>query len=188
MASYTYAGASGAGLQVVFRAIGPKRFSFAEMQYEMLEEVNKIAQEALTQFIRTTDGWNHSVLFRVLGRVSPKTRNSTIKITTDSEIYGFVDGGVEAHYIEPRDPVSKKNPAYASALSTREFYTAKTTPGSMQSSSGGHGGRTIYKPAVWHPGYPGRGFTEKVADWTVDQMDRRLPLAIQRGLDKGIVQ
>jgi len=187
---YTYAGAGGAGLQVVFKAIVPRSWSLKHVIPEMLAELDHIAFQTFQKFRDVTDTWTEVVLFTFARRVYPGAQTASIKITTDNLIFGLVNGGVEAHSIEPREPMSKRNPAYPSALSARAqgSYRAKTSPGRLSSGPGGPSGPIIYRPGVWHPGYPGRNFVEQIAEWSEGQMDLKLPQAIERGVDKGMIQ
>jgi len=184
---YTYAGAGGAGLQVTFKAIVPKSWSLKHVIPEMIAELDTIAFQTLMKFRETTATWTEVVLFSFARRVYPGAQTASIKITTDNLIFGLVNGGVEAHSIEPRVPFRWGSHG-PSALATREGYSDKTSPGFLNSIQGGHWGATIYKPGVWHPGYPGRNFVERIAEWSERQMYLKLPQAIERGVDKGMIQ
>jgi len=188
---YTYAGAGGAGLQVVFKAIVPKSWSLKHVIPDMLEELDHIAWQTLAKFRETTATWTEVVLFSFARRVYPGAQTASIKITTDNLFYGLVNGGVEAHSISAREGMrwsSMGGAGRPTALATREGYSDKTSPGFLNSIQGGHWGATIYKPGVWHPGYPGRNFVERIAEWSERQMYQRLPQAMERGVDKGMIQ
>ena len=90
-------------------------------------------------------------------------------ISTNSEIFGYVDEGTRPHRIEPRN---------APRLSFQSGYARKTVPHVIASRPGGAFGGTVYSLGVNHPGFEGAHSAEEIAKkWTREfprQMDRAI--------------
>lgn len=177
-------------MEVRFRSLHPKQWSMKEVSQELLRELDNIMFLALTDLRTLTSTWQHKPTFKVLRRLYPGVQSASalVQIGTDDEIFHYVNDGTPAHSIEPKSPVSPRNPNRPSALATRAGYRAKTRPGSRRPSSGGHFGEVIFKPGVWHPGIEPRNFMGSLQRDMQNEMNRRIPLAIERGLARGIKQ
>jgi hypothetical protein len=176
--------------QIVFKSLHPAQWTLQATADEMLRELDGVILAIQMKLGITTATWTHKPVFQVLGRVTPGAQGAIarVEISTDDEIFGYLDKGTPAHSISPKSPVSKRDPTRPSALATRAGYKAKSTPGSLSSGGGGHFGAVIYKPGVWHPGIAPRRFMETLQVWAQGEMERRMPQAVQRGLERGIKQ
>ena len=177
-------------IQIVFKSLHPAQWTLMPTVEEMTRELDGIVLRAQMELMVTTATWAHKPKFRVLGRVVPGAQGAVarVEISTDDEIFGYLDKGTPPHSISPKSPVSKRDPTKPSALATRAGYKAKSTPGSLSSGAGGHFGAVIYKPGVWHPGIAPRRFMDALQVWVQGEMEREMPLAIHRGLTRGIRQ
>lgn len=106
------------------------------------------AEAVKADFEKTTQGWEHSVTFTIQKQGTDRT------ITTDDEIWGYVDKGTPRHVI-----VAKKARVLRFATGGR----AKTQPGRITSGSGAKGGAVVFRPRVNHPGTKARLFTQQIA-------------------------
>jgi hypothetical protein len=96
----------------------------------------------------------------------------SIAVDTFDEIYEMVHEGTRPHLIRAK---KKKT------LKFQGTYSAKTTPGVIQSKSGGSSGPSLYRQVVRHPGFKGRNFTKPIfAKWR-PFFERQM----QRALDEG---
>jgi hypothetical protein len=95
-------------------------------------------------------------------------------VTTDDEIYNYVDKGTRAHIIRPRN---------ANVLAFQGGYQAKTMPRVIASRPGGRSGPTVYAMEVHHPGTKAREFSKIIhAKWE-KQTANRMRLALKKGLE-----
>lgn len=171
-----------------FRSLHPKKWHLGSTATEMQRELGLLAADAQAVLIATTVTWTHKPTFVIMKAVLPSARLDISARGDNADIFAYVDQGTHAHPIEPKSPVSPSNPSRPSALSTRAEYRAKSSPGVLHSGAGGHSGPVIYKPGVWHPGIPPRHFIAALQIRVQTEIERRMPQAVQRGLDKGIVQ
>jgi hypothetical protein len=125
------------------------------MADEIPDVLNDVAEEmgreALRLFRGTVRTWRRKPTFQVL--TEARGGDVSILVGTDDEIYGYVDRGTRPHVIRPRN---------ARRLRFNSVFTAKTTPGSLQSGAGGSKPPTVYALEVLHPGTQPRGFTERI--------------------------
>ena len=103
-------------------------------------------------FEKTTQGWQHSVTFTIVKKGDDRI------ISTDDEVWGFVDEGTRSHLIVARR---------ARVLRFAVGGTPKTQPGRITSGSGSAGGAVVMRPRVNHPGTKARLFSQQIAKlWT----------------------
>lgn len=117
-----------------------------------------------TDFDTTTQTWKSRPEFTT--QSSPGKRI----VSTDNEIYGYVDGGTPAHVITAKGP----GPLVFGVPSH-----AKTTPRVIRSGPGGAGSTIVRARQVDHPGTAPRLFSETIAEKSED----RLANTIQRAID-----
>ena len=112
----------------------------------------KSAGLALRDLQSTTRTWVHQPKFDVT--ITQQGGDYSVIAGTDDEIYSYVDAGTKAHEIKP------KRSKY---LRFSSGYKAKTRVGIIGSIPGGAFGSDVYSKGVFHPGFPGRKFTETIA-------------------------
>ena len=106
------------------------------------------ADAVVKDFQKTTQGWQHSVTFTITKQGADRT------ITTDDEIWGYVDEGTPRHVITAKR---------ARVLRFATGGTPKTQPGRITSGGGSKGGAVVFRPRVNHPGTKARLFSQQIA-------------------------
>lgn len=173
-------------IKVQMKAIHPKRFALSELAVAERMMLEGLSIAVLAQFRKVTATWEHKPRFSVSKRVTSK--NLILTVTTDDEIFGWVNAGTEQHVIEPRSPVSKRNPARASSLAYRRSFRPKTRRGVIGSSAGGKTGEYVYPVSVTHPGIEAREFTTTIGAWAQEEMVRRSDAAMREALERAVVE
>lgn len=116
------------------------------------DAVNKGMDDAaagvVKDFEKTTQGWKHDVVFTI------KEHGADRIITTDDEIWGYVDEGTRPHVI-----VAKRARRLRFAVGGQP----KTTPVRITSGGGSQGSAVLFRPKVNHPGTKARLFTKQIA-------------------------
>lgn len=123
------------------------------------------AMDCKIDFDVTTQTWKNRPAFTV--QVLPGRR----VISTDSDIYHFVDAGTKPHDIRP---VNAPFLAFQGGQ-----YQAKTTPRVIGSRDGGPSGPVVFSMGVHHPGTEARDFTKVIKE----KWDKELPEILQRAID-----
>jgi hypothetical protein len=115
----------------------------------------------------TTQTWTTKPVFTIKRRVAGRA------ISTDDEIYGFVNDGTKPHVIAPR---GKK------VLTFGVGGSAKTAPRVIGSQSGSRGATIVRAKVVHHPGTEAREFDETIGK----KWDDHLPVILQRAIDSEV--
>lgn len=158
-------------MPVMFRAITPKALKVQAI-YDSIEKEAKIVEAGiLKDYKEGTRTWEHKVQFDATLTINPNGAVSII-VDTDDEIYTFVHEGTRPHVIRAKR---------AKTLRFQGTYTAKTTPGVIQSKSGGSSGEFEYRQQVQHPGTKARNFTQPIFRKWRPFFERQM----QRALDEG---
>lgn len=158
-------------MPVIFKAITPKALKVQAI-YDSIESNAKAVEAGiLKDYQAGTRTWEHKVTFDAQLTINPNGGVSII-VDTEDEIYTFVHEGTKPH------PIKAKR---AKTLRFQGTYTAKTTPGVIQSKSGGAGGEFEYRREVQHPGAKARNFTSPVFKKWKPFFERQM----QRALDEG---
>lgn len=134
------------------KAIIPKELAFEPKRQKaaVSRAMDSTAIRVQSMFDDTTSTWNHDVKFAI-SVVDWNERT----ITTDDQVYGYVNNGTGPHLIAPRN---------ARMLRFATGYRAKTQPGTIGSGSGGANGPVVYlKGVVRHPGTKARKFDKQIA-------------------------
>lgn len=142
---------------------------------ELREAVDHSANLVHYDFKRTIRTWRRKPYFRKSG---PRETIGKIEATvsTDSEIYFFVEGGTTPHIIRPRR---------ATHLRFQTGYRAKTRVGVVGSRPGGKFGPYTTRKVVRHPGFPSRQFSELIARNRARNVENLTRLALRRSLRFG---
>lgn len=106
------------------------------------------------QYEKTTEEWDTKPDFQVK-RASRTGQTIMGSVTTDNEVFIYVDQGTRPHIITARR---------APMLAFQTGYKAKTVPKQFRSRAGGKFGPWARKYSVRHPGTEARGWTEILAD------------------------
>lgn len=125
--------------------------STKEYQRAIEQAVDKTANLIHRDYRSTVATWEHKVTFTQT--VDKRGGVFAIEVSTDDDIYGYVDRGTRPHVIRPKR---------ARALRFRGGYRAKTRVGVIGSRQGGAFGATVHAMSVNHPGFPGRKFSETI--------------------------
>jgi len=118
----------------------------------MQKAVEKAASLALRDLEATTRTWVDKPAFDVT--ITEQGGSYGVTAGTDDAIYGYVDAGTKPHVIKP------KRGKY---LRFSSGFRAKTKVGVIGSFEGGSFGEDVFSKGVMHPGFPGRKFTQKIA-------------------------
>lgn len=153
------------------RAIKPKRSKFLdpkEFQRAIHDALEESGETALKEFESTVTTWSDETK----PTFTLKVTKDTASVSTDSEIYKFVDKGTKPHDIAP----TKR-----SRLRFQQAYVPKTTPRVVGSQSGGGVGDFVFtRKVVHHPGTEARGFTEEIRR----RASKTMPKLVQDKLKK----
>lgn len=122
------------------------------------------AKAALVDFSVTTQTWTNRPDFTIDEQPGQRT------ISTDDEIYGYVNDGTRPHIIEAKN---------AKALAFGVPHAAKTAPRVIGSTAGRRGNTIVKVKRVNHPGTDAREFDQEIAD----KWEDKLPVTVQRALD-----
>lgn len=128
--------------------IDPKVFlAMAERDLKPLtDEMKKLAEE-------TVKTWEKKPEFVVTLKAATNATRITYSITTDSEVWNWVDKGTKRHRIRARR---------ASALVFQVGGQPKTIPNKLTSVPGLPGTETVGAKEVMHPGTKPRNFTPEL--------------------------
>lgn len=138
------------------------------------ETMSRVIENALTgaalgvkaDYGVTQQTWKHRAKFKIASKLGERI------ISTNDEIYGYVDAGTRPHIIRAKRGV----------LSFKSGYRAKTSPNTIASRNGGAFGENRYAKMVKHPGVSARNFSKVIAaKWR-----KLLPSIMQRSLDSSI--
>lgn len=125
------------------------------------------AKDVKVDLAVTTQAWQTKPVFAIERKVAERI------VSTNDEIYGFVNDGTPAHIIVPR---GKKVLAFGAGGSP------KTAPRVIGSRSGSRGGTIVHTRVVHHPGTEPREFDETIGK----KWDRQLPVTLQRAIDSEV--
>lgn len=140
---------------VRFRGIYPDKLNERAMRSALRNRMRSLARQLRRDFEGTTEGWKHQVHFRESTEVSSYTDAVGFAVTTDDQVYAWVNNGVREHQITANNgvpmPIAR--------------YRAGTQPGSLDSEAGVRAEKPDYYGwDVWHPGIEAREFDQLLAD------------------------
>lgn len=150
-------------------AIKAKSPNFRQARDVMLEEMRKISEEMQKDFAATTETWSKQPKFNT--NLSLEGNRPSIEITTDDEVYGYVDQGTKAHFVAP---------VKAKALAFPATYNAKTSPGVIGSQSGGASGAMAFSKGHMVSGIKPRKFSQKIVEKWRSEFGKRMLKAMAR--------
>lgn len=162
-------------MPVAFVPIKPKAFKSDAFVKEVTREATKAKDGMHNDYKKGVSSWTTKVDFNAELIVNP-SGGVSITVDVDNEIYTFVHDGTKAHTIKPKKPGGK--------LRFQGTYTAKTTPGIIQSKSGGPSGEFVYRNIVQHPGTKGRNFTKLIMKKWKPFFQRSMKRALENAAKK----
>ena len=162
--------------KAILRAIIPRSplYHTANMGREIKAALDDLGKQIKKTFEGTTATWETDVKFDV--DVTMNNSKAEIVVSTDNEIYGYVNEGTKPHIIRPKR---------ARRLAFRTGYRPKTRPKSITSGPGGASGPWVTAGVVHHPGTKAREFTKYVIVRYQDIIPRVIQDAINRAAKEG---
>lgn len=157
------------------RLIQPKELKVDDIRLELLNALRKEGTAILKEYHRTTQTWRHKPKFE-RKQIGLRGGYATVIISTDDEIYGYVDLGTRGPY-----PIAAKNKPL---LKYRGVFRPKTIPGVIGSRAGGKTGPWVSKKQVVHPGIRARGFSRIIQKQRELPFHRAMVAALKRGAAK----
>lgn len=141
---------------------------FREARNVIAEEMRKVSEEMVADFQATVESWSNKPTFDV--NLSLEGNVPSIEITTQDEVYGFVDQGTKAHFV---------GPVNAKALAFQTGYTPKTSPGVIGSTAGGASGPIAFSKGHMVSGIKPRKFSEKITIKWRSEFGKRMIVAMK---------
>jgi hypothetical protein len=139
------------------------------MKHAMLNHGTKVEK----QFGKITRNWSEQPKFVI--KVSQRL---VLTVTTDSDIFKWVDQGTSAHVIRPRG---------SGTLRFRPGFTPKTKPGVLKGFAGRSFGAPIETTMVKHPGIEPRNFTRTIEREWGPELGKSLQLAMANAWRKRMI-
>lgn len=160
-----------------FRVIRPDKMKIDAVRLEVLNEMRKVGTEVKRDFEGTVSNWKPENKPGFSAAVSLAAGAPTLIVvaTGNTEIYGYVSRGTEAHIILPRN---------SSKLVFQTGYKSKTQPGSLRSGPSSYSGPVVYSDGVIHPGNEPRDFEGQIEEKYQSIFADRVAMAIERGVKK----
>lgn len=141
---------------IVGKSIHAKKPKVDQYRFRMLRALEKLGEGMKKDFEKTVETWEDHPEFVI--HMSTTKGLLLVEVSTDDEIYAYVDGGTEEHIIEA---------AIAPYLVYKKGYTPKTVPRVLSSGPSSYAGPTRRRKVVIHPGTEPRNFAEVVQEeWT----------------------
>lgn len=161
----------------VFKEIKSERFKDEAFRDEIVAAVEQAAKDLLGDFEKTTATWNRKPDFDKLTDENPPA----MLVSTDDEIYQYVDKGTEPHLIFAGAYTGKSD---KKALAFPRSSTPKTKPRVIGSSPGARSSEKVVRPYVHHPGTEPRHFEEEIGKKWKKLFKRRMERAMSSAAKK----
>lgn len=140
----------------------------AKMARALTNALNGVAKDIQIDLKVTTQTWRHRVEFPI---ASPSPYRRTI--STDDEIYGYVNDGTRPHIIRPKG---------GGVLVFRTPFVSKTLPNQIMSRAGSTGADEVIARGVHHPGTTARKFDVAIQQ----KWDKQFRDIMQRAVDSEV--
>lgn len=152
-----------------------QRISTYTPKAKALQKAIKAAVKAEAKAVRKdllqpTTTWAHDVDVTI-----DETGENSYEVSTQDEIYGYVDKGTKPHKIRPKR---------AKALRFNSKFKAKTTPNSLKAGKGFSKPPTRFAQEVSHPGSKPRKFTAQAKKLSKARLNKRIIEAVQKTVGK----
>lgn len=137
---------------VSLKAVVPRRVvNTGEVERIITKQLRNTGKDMATDLEKPTRTWKRKVKFLVI----VDAKKATVRIFTNSAVYGYIDRGTEPHEI----PLQKRT----TVLRFNSRFSAKTVPGKLTSRQGSSGPPVVFAKRVMHPGTKPRGWSKIVA-------------------------
>lgn len=152
---------------MAWKVIKPKPLNTKAINSAARKALKAVGEGFKDDFDATTKTWDREVVFETTYKESKSS--ASVTVATDDEIYRYVNDGTEAHIIRPKN---------ARILRFASGYTAKTSPGTIGSSTGGSFGASVVARVVRHPGTKARKFDEAILEKWQDKLADELGIVV----------
>jgi len=160
-------------MAVFVKQIKPKSLDSEAMRAVLMARLDRIGKQIKKDFEDTTKHWKHKPVFEILSDLSGP--GPFVFVSTDDEIYRYVNEGTKPHEIWAGAYTGKSNKR---VLAFPSAFTPKTKAKSLVTSAGHRGKVDTFVPMVHHPGTEAREFDrlieEKRAKWYKRQMEEAM--------------
>ena len=159
-------------ISIKFTPVLPKKFNATALIAETTRAMKFMQNEVHKDFLKTTDTWENKPEFENTFEATPT--QIRFEVSTDDEIYGYVNNGTRPHEIE------------GFPLAFMAAYKSKTTPRKIGSHGGGGSGETVFATKVHHPGTEPRDFDTAIVVKEAPRMSEMLRKAVKKArVDSG---
>ena len=167
------------------KAIKPKALNVRQFAGTLNLALYNAGKQIKKDFEGTVKTWDHKPEFEVtptnLRTATQWIRKAEVEVTTDDEIYGFVDRGTKPHVIMAGIYTGKSK---KKSLAFPSVWAPKSKPGNLRARRGFKGKVDTFVPSVHHPGTEARGSTKMIAKnrkgWFKDYMQQHLNSAARK--------
>lgn len=154
---------------MTMKVIIPKQlFNTAQLERAIENALTGSAKAAKVDFDVTTQTWTKRPEFTIDSELGKRT------ISTDNEIYGYVNDGTVPHIIAPKKP--------GGVLAFGVPSGPKTQVRVIGSGAGSKGSTPVRTRRVQHPGTDAREFDQVIKE----KWDELLPVTLQRAIDSEV--
>jgi hypothetical protein len=136
----------------LYEDLTPRRIAIA-----LRRAVKRLSPLAIEYASQPTEGWDHDVSFLVRPNVHAGSDEASLEISTDDEIYNWIDKGTPPHKI-----VAKRGKSLKFLGEPNKMYQPKTMPYSLASQELIYEGTEIQPAYVMHPGVEAREFGPEI--------------------------
>ena len=144
---------------VMLKAIKPAKLNVAAMRETLRHAEERVGRVLLKDFQETTENWKHKVTFKLHTHVKKGDYSVSLEVTTDDDVWWWVDQGTRPHEIWPGIYTGKSD---KTVLAFASAFSPKPKPGSTKSGAGSSGPVDTFRPYVNHPGTEARDFTGQI--------------------------
>ena len=162
-------------LKFRFKFIDPGKINIQAFRRELAKAIKDQKDELAGDLDKVTRTWEHDVKFKIDVKDSGDKIEGSI--STDDEIFGYVENGTRSHWVRPRH----RN----GVLAFKKNYRAKTRSGLIGSTQGGASGSTVFSRGHKVSGIKGRKFFNAI--YTIRQagFKRRMQKAFEEATKDG---
>ena len=137
---------------IVWKAVKPVKLREDVFRLEFLSMIHKAEREIRKEFVKTTEGFEHEVVFESLISL---VGGPSVVVDTNDQIYRWLNDGTPPHDIPAGD---------GGFLTFQTGYTSKTVPGSLNTRAGGSFGPKRRAKVVHHTGFEARNFDSMIEE------------------------
>jgi hypothetical protein len=164
-------------MAVHFKTIKPTKMKEELFRREARNALKRVGRRLKADYEATTQTWERRPEFKVITRVRQTEDFVAVSVTTDSQVYAWVDKGTQPHLIFAGYYTGKSD---KKVLAFGAAFEPKTTPGIIGSTEGLVGGPTLFRAYVQHPGTEARRFTEVIEEITRERFYDEIHEALRR--------